>query len=135
MKNTTGLMIGNYVYGVSDRIEEITYLTKDKVKTNHLVLDAESQELSVEDISLIPLDEEWMIKMGFEYTPCGISGADMWQGLGFWQNKNYSIVLRGDKKCKYQLRLSGYFNSNYNYVHEIQNLYYILIGEQLRIKN
>jgi hypothetical protein len=75
-----------------------------------------------EDLCLpIPLTEEWLIKFGFEYDKfCGI-----------WNFKFFSITTKG----------SGYVNSinggeydngiEFNYVHQLQNLYFALTGEEL----
>ena len=48
----------------------------------------------------IVLTPEILEKCGFYYKPCGISGADMWQGMGFWYRvkelPNQEFLLRGD---------------------------------------
>lgn len=117
------LRIGNYV--IDNRDDSIHKVTGGTIH---------SYEFSNTSIlKPIPLTEEWLLKFGFKYSPCGISGADMWQGLGFWQLPNTEITLRGDKNCKYQLRIHGFINSNYVFVHQLQNLYFALTGEELEI--
>jgi hypothetical protein len=91
--------------------------------------------LSITQIQGIPITKDFLLNNGFKYTPCGISPADMWQGLGYWilQNDLFTLTLRGDKSCK-QLRLNGFINSDIQYVHTLQNLYYILYQSELDLK-
>lgn len=82
----------------------------------------------------VPLTQEIMVKYWFYYRPCGISGADMWQGIGFWQpvkERNSDFVLRGNREGKLLLRLSGFFNSEIRYEHQLQNLYQDIYGKEL----
>lgn len=39
---------------------------------------------------------EELVKRGFKYWASGISGADMWQGMSHWLNKEKGIHLRGN---------------------------------------
>ena len=70
-----------------------------------------------------------MLKFGFEKHKCGIGGADMWQGMDAWSINNSGWLLRGSPDDG--LKLVGYFNSDIQYVHQLQNLYFALTGEEL----
>ena len=125
---------GNLIYGTIKGFDMKELHTVDFSVIAFLSGGLKSNLVSL-DFEPIPLNEEWLLNFGFKYTPCGISGADMWQGLGFWnlQTELFSITLRGDKKCKYGLRMQGYINSNYNYVHQLQNLYFSLTQTELNL--
>lgn len=123
------LRIGNYIHidaPISDEGKLI------RVSPYHLT------ELLNQTISYnpVPLTEEWLVKFGFEYMKCGISGADMWQGMGFWTKElsTDNITLRGDKNVSRPLKLRDYYNCEIKYVHQLQNLYYALTGEELKLK-
>lgn len=88
----------------------------------------------------IVLTPEILEKCGFYYKPCGISGADMWQGMGFWYRvkelPNQEFLLRGDfsRKRPLLLKLVGWFNSNIEHLHQLQNIYFAITGQELEVK-
>ena len=68
----------------------------------------------------IPLTEEWLEKFGFEYS-------DLNGDSGLWKIPPFQIY----GKCNqfiYEYAL------DVNYVHQLQNLYFALTGEELTIK-
>jgi len=71
----------------------------------------------------IPLTEEWLERFGFEFDG------------EWWDYLNFGINIR-QNRCSESL---GEFGFNYypipKYVHQLQNLYYALTGEELEIKD
>lgn len=92
-----------------------------------------SAELSPSDFSFIPITEEWLLKFGFIKN-------DWYNGKHFVLNKYCSIIIEksgydkgvwylGDKSDAYCHRLK-----KIQFIHELQNLYFALTGEELLIK-
>ena len=75
----------------------------------------------------IPLTEEWLIKFGLEFS------IDTWylKGFAIWETEC------GDEKGNeymgffYELREVGMMDREIKYVHQLQNLYFALTGEEL----
>lgn len=77
--------------------------------------------------SPIPLTEDWLVKFGFVNNSISIYGID--------KTLNVSAVVDGN----YYLYLDDVFGSFYDlnsiqYVHQLQNLYFALTGEELKQK-
>jgi hypothetical protein len=77
---------------------------------------------STDQLSGEVINEEWLVNFGFEYN------NDV-----FW--------LRSGKNILFQFKLSGGFNfhwkdynQNIQYVHQLQNIYFALTGEELKLK-
>lgn len=81
----------------------------------------------INEIEGIPLTEKWLINLGFEKT----------------MSWTYSIELTGNLNLVYYLGEKGWsmWFSNYSkfsdlkYVHQLQNLYFALIGKELTLEN
>ena len=71
----------------------------------------------LEDYEPIPLTEEWLLKFGFEYS-------DLNGDSGLWKIPPFQIY------GKYNQFLYDY-RLDVNYVHQLQNLYFALTGEEL----
>lgn len=74
-----------------------------------------------EDLRSIPLTEEWLLKLGFEKK----SGNEFEKGRFIYRFQQRDLIIEG-------------FEYDYNgiichpeYVHQLQNLYFALTGEEL----
>lgn len=108
-----GLMIGNYIYykGKLDRI--------GVVGSNCSYLEGYGNGADDKDITPIPLTEEWLLRFGWEKL---LTAIGMFNET--WINRFVKI-----EKTK-----SGDFlfkSIHIKYVHQLQNLYFALTGEEL----
>lgn len=74
----------------------------------------------------IPLTEEWLLRLGF--GKCSDIFED-WPEYEKGFDIGKSITLSHDFEC-YQ----GIYSQKINYVHQLQNLYFALTGQELELK-
>ena len=88
----------------------------------------EYKEEHLEDYEPIPLTEEWLERFGFEqmklYTGDKCFVKEKFCVLCDGQLKNYDLRLTFDSDQTIRIKL--------DYVHQLQNLYFALTGEELQ---
>lgn len=134
---TADLRIGNLIYGVSDRIEiirEIHY--KGGIETSPLKINTIFRS-NIEDISPIELNEEWLIKLGFEKT-ITITKEFNFEYIDYRMGQ-FVCFLLPDKRLEVEFSAKhntiderGYLTT-VKYIHQLQNLFFALTGEELTI--
>ncbi len=109
------LRIGNLIYKWTDIIH-VSLQTFE----NMLFHDSESY-------NGIPLTEEWLLKFGYSKTPSTYEEAettDYTNGLSYIDMANQRISFRGNGDVDF---------NRIKYVHQLQNLYFALTGEELTL--
>ena len=123
------LRIGNYVTMVNDIPEPITeHLVK--IQANDILLCESNKDI----FDPIPLDEEWMVKLGFEKY-------DQMGNNTFWATRDQRFhikdidigIFNGDVKFKFG-EIGWDDSINLKYVHQFQNIIYALTGEELTLQ-
>jgi hypothetical protein len=116
----------------------------NELRLNNYVYDNESQDViqiergeHIEYISLydpIPLTEEWLLKFGFEI--CGYNQLS-WRHTEHIKNFELDGINWADADYpEYQFLIYNIGNDIFriHYVHQLQNLYFALTGEELKLK-
>ena len=125
-------IIGVYSDGENDELEDIcTVLALDETgEINGHKIWVESSNSNAEifsEFKPIPLTEEWLIRFGFDNL-----GKFGW-GIGDFHIEN-TKNLRGKYKYKYCFRTISRKIIRVTTVHQLQNMFYILTGKELRTK-
>jgi hypothetical protein len=115
------LRIGNWITWKSTG--KIEMVEKVDVYGLHVCVN----DVNIEDALPIPLTEEWLIRFGFENNSIPLNTPE--------KTLNISAVVNGD----HFLFLDDVFGSFYDlncirHVHQVQNLYFALTGEELETK-
>lgn len=123
------LRFGNnlLLYGKVVKVTEIGF----RIDDYYLRVEGNKNGYYLDQFEPIELTKEILLKCGFKYRPCGIQGADMWQGLAYWDLNG--VHLRGNKKITNPLKIQGFIDSEIKYLHQLQNLYWALCGKELNI--
>jgi len=128
------LRIGNWIstiYGMEFQVYPMAFKQMPTDEKHNLILDTWKP---------IPLTEEWLLKFGFEDVDLNMSGSN-WlvkEQKGLWRqairiaysekSEEWSLTL----ECVSPPTLSI---SRLKYVHQLQNLYFALTGEELTFKS
>lgn len=134
---STELRIGNYIEKngciatveiINGEVDEIFFLGEDFYYSDH-----------AKDIDPILLNEEWLVKFGFkkmyEENKDGRILRDDWffkvdDFLCISIESDFSLAICSDEHFSDTVAPSTYIK----YVHQLQNLYHALCGEELTIK-
>ena len=126
------LRLGNYLQleGENFRVSEIQnnlqcVELKRKNLENPRLNDYEECDLDCNDLLPIPLTEEWLLKFGFKLD---MENFNWNAAIGENEIGDFKLALR------YSERIGWFFQSKctvLKYVHQLQNLYFAITGEEL----
>jgi hypothetical protein len=80
----------------------------------------DNPSLEVNSWEPIPLTEEWLLKFGFETND-----------VRYWQISSFRLHINRYGEWIFKVET---FEKEIKYVHQLQNLYFALTGEELEIK-
>ena len=124
------LRIGNLISGVSDRIETVVGLSQN-VAYVYVGKIPETFRERLEDANGIPLTEEWLIKLGFNK----MNDLDSWYSIPV--NNTWTTINACAKHSMFEVFINHHScvikRQNSGKVHQLQNLYFSLTGQELQL--
>ncbi len=136
MIDANDLMLGNYVNTI-DGISKVVSLRLDynPICINKRYVGGESYS----DLEPIPISEDWLTKLGFEKQVMSYSkNIDFFGGgrrLSF--SGDYLYIIDSEKQNTIPTDIVVLWNKDVMKefsIHKLQNIYYLLTGEKLTIK-
>jgi hypothetical protein len=117
---TNELRIGNYLNGKQGHV------IVSEIRTNNSVKIHDNTSRFYVGICLIPIKitTEWLLKLGFKYNN--------YEEL--YQKNIFDIDIIYDVYCHFYMNEYGDWYRNIEYVHQLQNLYFALTGEELTVE-
>ena len=130
------LRIGNIVNVRYDRDFEYKPCLVDSIIKYGINYSSGEFDYTFYNIEPIKLTKEWLIKLGFKiefYGGQGNSGttATIDSKISNVYNIDFEIYQYSESKGEWDFLLCSRFKTPINYVHELQNLYFSLLGKEL----
>ncbi len=129
------LRIGNYIFE-NDKQATVSMLyeyTKEGEGVNGFPERYEPDKYIYPKVEPIPLTEEWLVKFGFEYD----EKECLYKILVNKKEEEYIYLASDEKfnylKCGYKGEYYFHPSQHIQYVHQLQNLYFALTGEELTL--
>lgn len=117
--NAKELRIGNYVYGQWNKL-----LKQNKGERTELRIIENVNLQSAKKYDFIKINEDWLLKLGFEKHSVN----------PFWFRKKHLCISVGGKVELISWDMQVFkIDTEIKYVHQLQNLYFALTGEELKI--
>lgn len=119
------LRIGSLVY-VLYQVSTITSINESDVDSH------DCKDIPIKELRPIPITEEWLVKLGLKIkygTPA--NSRAIYTHFG-----KYRIYLSQENKpCSIHIDAGDWFPElcEFEYIHQLQNLYFALTGEELTI--
>ena len=128
MIKATELRIGNSV----DHGEIVRVIGFDSYQDR--VSLSSSINTSPRSLEPIPITKERLLKFGFEWSVCGsclnYNGISVYIGIESKSYREWKVDFWSEEEDEEWLTVNGF----YYYIHQLQNLYFALTGEELKEK-
>ena len=122
---TNELRIGNYLNGKQGHV------VVTEIRTNNSVKIHDNTSSFYVGICLTPIEitKEWLLKLGFEHS-------NFYNNYKIKAGQYFNSVRYDDEDCEWCYNNDSsdagcYYVTSIKYVHELQNLYFALNGEEL----
>jgi uncharacterized membrane protein len=130
------LRIGNIIFDISHRPCMVDAISnRNFVKLTELNNDYTSESFQMMDCNPIPLTEEWLLKFGFsidgKYLYIGIEDYKYCFNYRDWADNWAFYVEYTDSPHEKDEGVKYPVSFDIKYVHQLQNLYFSLTGEEL----
>ena len=131
--NKAELMIGNLIV-YKDQVGVVESIGTDKLSLRSIdekvdLVTNPIDVISYDECSGIPLNEEWMLALGLIADPDNAVYEELWYNF---PDERFSIKLNNLPPHKVELEYIIILKM-VSSVHELQNLYFILTGEDLKV--
>lgn len=121
------LRIGNIISDYGGRIVIVRSIENPLQISDYFIgVNENNSQYLHDDINPIPLTEEWLLKLGFDHK----SGNEYVKDRFVFRKNQKDLVING-----FEYDYNGILISANNMrVHQLQNLYFALTGNELEIK-
>jgi len=138
------LRVGNYLLYNDKTITVLEGISKDDISIRHLINNhgVGTYIMPSTVINPIPLTEGWLVKFGFDKTSFTERHSEVhgWSAEFSIDNRKFALLEVnkssnwGSRKGCYNVLGISYLDVWIKHVHQLQNLYFALTGEELTIK-